>query len=179
MDPKTTDEVLDLLVDINRRLGLTIVVITHEMHVIRKICDHVAVLDAGTIVEEGPVLDVFKHPQQAITKRFVNQETSTGSANDTRVVVQQLLESHPDGLIVKLTFHGDQAKLPIVSEMLRQFPETDMSIIEGNIHQTQEGSIGSLYIQLTADDDSQDELKGALDYLKTMRVETEVIKREQ
>src|SRR5699024_2345392 len=88
LDPKTTDEVLDLLVDINRRLGLTIVVITHEMHVIRKICDHVAVLDAGTIVEEGPVLDVFKHPQQAITKRFVNQETSTGSADDTQVVVK-------------------------------------------------------------------------------------------
>ena len=179
LDPKTTDEVLDLLVDINRRLGLTIVVITHEMHVIRKICDHVAVLDAGTIVEEGPVLDVFKHPQQAITKRFVNQETSTGSADDTQVVVKQLLESHPDGVIVKLTFHGDQAKLPIVSEMLRQFPETNMSIIEGNIHQTQEGSISSLYIQLTVDNDSQDQIKGALDYLKTMRVETEVINREQ
>ena len=179
LDPKTTDEVLDLLVDINRRLGLTIIVITHEMHVIRKICDHVAVLDAGTIVEEGPVLDVFKHPQQAITKRFVNQETSTGSADDTRVVVKQLLESHPDGVIVKLTFHGDQAKLPIVSEMLRQFPETNMSIIEGNIHQTQEGSIGSLYIQLTVDNDNQDQIKGALDYLKTMRVETEVINREQ
>ena len=152
---------------------------TDEMHVIRKICDHVAVLDAGTIVEEGPVLDVFKHPQQAITKRFVNQETSTGSADDTQVVVKQLLESHPDGVIVKLTFHGDQAKLPIVSEMLRQFPETNMSIIEGNIHQTQEGSIGSLYIQLTVDNDSQDQIKGALDYLKTMRVETEVINREQ
>lgn len=175
LDPKTTDEVLDLLVDINRRLGLTIVIITHEMHVIRKICDHVAVLDAGKIVEEGPVLDVFKRPQQAITKRFVSQETSTTSEDDTRVVVKQLLESHPEGTIVRLTFHGDQAKLPIVSEMLRQFPEADMSIIEGNIHQTQEGSIGSLYIQLTTSEGNQDQIQGALNYLRTMRVETEVV----
>ncbi|KRL28630.1 ABC superfamily ATP binding cassette transporter, ABC protein [Limosilactobacillus frumenti DSM 13145] len=179
LDPQTTDEVLELLLDINHRLGITIVVITHEMHVIRKICDHVAVLDAGRIVEEGPVLDVFKHPQQAITKRFVNQETSTGSAQDTKTVVQQLLASHPDGVIVKLTFHGDQAKLPIVSEMLRQFPEVDMSIIEGNIHQTTEGSIGSLYIQLEAEQGQQKQIQGALDYLNTMRVETEVINSEQ
>ena len=82
-------------------------------------------------------------------------------------------------MIAKLTFHGDQAKLPIVSEMLRQFPEIDMSIIEGNIHQTTEGSIGSLYIQLVAEQDHSDQIQGALDYLKTMRVETEVINSEQ
>lgn len=178
LDPQTTDEVLRLLLDIKQRLGITIVVITHEMHVIRKICDHVAVLDAGRIVEEGPVLEVFKHPRQAITKRFVNQETSTGSPTDTATVVQHLLATHPNGLIAKLTFHGDQAQLPIVSEMLRQFPEVDMSIIEGNIHQTQEGSIGSLYIQLETQPDHQEQIQGALEYLRTMRVETEVINND-
>ena len=95
------------------------------------------------------------------------------------MILKWSLSNYWNGVIVKLTFHGDQAKLPIVSEMLRQFPETNMSIIEGNIHQTQEGSIGSLYIQLTVDNDNQDQIKGALDYLKTMRVETEVINREQ
>ncbi|KRM60568.1 phosphate ABC transporter ATP-binding protein [Paucilactobacillus vaccinostercus DSM 20634] len=177
LDPQTTDEVLDLLIDINKKLNLTVVVITHEMHVIRKICDHVAVLDAGKIVEQGPVLDVFKNPQQAITKRFVNQETSSASLDDTTVVVSELLEKYPNGLIVRLTFHGDQAKLPIVSEMLRQFPDVDLSIIEGNIHQTQEGALGSLYIQLLSE--HHDSLQGALEYFNTMRVETEVIKREQ
>lgn len=177
LDPQTTDEVLDLLIDINKQLNLTVVVITHEMHVIRKICDHVAVLDAGKIVEQGPVLDVFKNPQQPITKRFVNQETSSASLDDTTVVVSELLEKYPNGLIVRLTFHGDQAKLPIVSEMLRQFPDVDLSIIEGNIHQTQEGALGSLYIQLLSD--HNDSLTGALEYFNTMRVETEVIKREQ
>lgn len=178
LDPQTTDEVLDLLVRIRQELKLTIVVITHEMHVIRKICDRVAVLDNGKIVEEGPVLDVFKKPKQAITKRFVNEEAQGDSSADTHVVVADLIKQHPEGIVVRLGFHGDQAKLPIVSEMLREFPEINMSIIEGTIHQTQEGSIGSLYLQLTAEEGHRDEIDGALGYLKTMRVETEVLNRE-
>ncbi|HEY4551253.1 MAG TPA: methionine ABC transporter ATP-binding protein, partial [Bacillus sp. (in: firmicutes)] len=75
LDPQTTDSILDLLVDINERLGLTIVLITHEMHVIRKICHRVAVMEDGEIVEKGSVLEVFKNPQQPITKRFVQQVT--------------------------------------------------------------------------------------------------------
>lgn len=70
LDPQTTDSILDLLVDINKRLGLTIVLITHEMHVIRKICHRVAVMESGRIVELGPVLDVFKNPVEQITKTF-------------------------------------------------------------------------------------------------------------
>lgn len=175
LDPQTTDEVLNLLLDINKKLNLSIVVITHEMHVIRKICDQVAVLDAGKIVEEGPVLDVFKHPKQNITKQFVNQESDGANSDDTQVVVSELLAKYPKGIIVKLSFHGDQAKLPIVSEMLRQFPDVDLTIIEGSIHQTQEGALGSLYVQLLSED--QESLKGSLEYFETMRVSTEVIER--
>jgi len=177
LDPQTTDEVLDLLLSINKQLNLSVVVITHEMHVIRKICDQVAVLDAGKIVEQGPVLDVFKHPKQPITKRFVNQETGSTSLDDTNVVVSELLEKYPNGVIVKLGFHGDQAQLPIVSSMLRKFPDIDLSIIEGNIHQTQEGALGSLFVQLISD--NKESVHGALAYFTTMRVETEVINREQ
>ncbi|CUS26602.1 phosphate ABC transporter ATP-binding protein [Paucilactobacillus oligofermentans DSM 15707 = LMG 22743] len=175
LDPQTTDEVLDLLLDINKKLNLSVIVITHEMHVIRKICDHVAVLDAGEIVEQGPVLDVFKNPKQAITKRFVNQETDTGSADDTNIAVEEMLKKYPQGKIVKLTFHGEQASSPIVSETLRQFDDIDLNIIEGNIHQTQEGSIGSLYIHLLSD--NQQSIDGTLAYFQTLRVETEVIER--
>ncbi|MFC6181454.1 methionine ABC transporter ATP-binding protein [Lactiplantibacillus daowaiensis] len=174
LDPQTTDEVLDLLLDINKKLHLTIVLITHEMHVIRKIADHVAVMESGKIVEQGPVLEVFKRPKQAVTKRFVNEEV-TPSLTDTTAVVDQLLAKYPKGTIVQLTFHGDQAKLPIVSEMLKQYGGLDLNIIEGTIHQTQEGSIGTLYIQLTGE---QAEIDGALAYLQKMRVETEVLNRE-
>ena len=75
LDPETTDSILDLLTGINERLGLTIVLITHEMHVIRKICHRVAVMEAGKVVEMGDVLDVFQSPKEPITKRFVSQVT--------------------------------------------------------------------------------------------------------
>ena len=74
LDPQTTDQILDLLLDINRRFRLTIVLITHEMHVVRKICDRVAVMENGKVVEEGDVLSVFTHPQQPITQQFVRRE---------------------------------------------------------------------------------------------------------
>ena len=83
---------MELLVDINKRLGLTIVLITHEMHVIRKICHRVAVMESGKIVELGSVLDVFKHPQQPITKRFVQQVTEP---EETRETIEHLLELYP------------------------------------------------------------------------------------
>ncbi|MBZ5943123.1 ATP-binding cassette domain-containing protein, partial [Weissella cibaria] len=111
LDPETTDEVLDLLLDIKKRLNITIVLITHEMHVIRKICDNVAVLDGGKIIEEGEVLNVFKNPQQPLTQRFVSAE-SDPSHQETEIVLDELLNKYPNSRIVRLTFHGDQAKLP-------------------------------------------------------------------
>ncbi|MBT9670802.1 ATP-binding cassette domain-containing protein [Secundilactobacillus kimchicus] len=171
LDPQTTDEVLDLLLEINKRLNLSIVLITHEMHAIRKICDHVAVMEDGQVVEQGTVFNVFRNPKQTITKRFVNEEVDPASS-DTNVVLDDLIQNYPNGLLIQLVFHGDQAKLPIVSEMIHQFPEIQVSIIEGSIHQTQEGAIGSLYLQLLGD---ETDLAGAQDLLKKMRVETEVI----
>ncbi|WP_249664042.1 ATP-binding cassette domain-containing protein, partial [Lysinibacillus sp. D4B1_S16] len=83
LEPETTDAILDILVDINERLGLTIVFITHEMHVILKICHRVAVMEACEIVERGEVLQVFQAPQAAITKKFVAQITNTKEIQDT------------------------------------------------------------------------------------------------
>ncbi|GAX04321.1 methionine ABC transporter ATP-binding protein [Secundilactobacillus pentosiphilus] len=174
LDPQTTDEVLDLLLEINKKMNLSIVLITHEMHAIRKICDHVAVMDDGKVVEQGTVFNVFRNPKQEITKRFVSEEVDP-ALTDTNRIVEDLIKSYPDGTIVQLVFHGDQAKLPIVSEMIHEFPKLQVSIIEGSIHQTQEGSIGSLYLQITGNKESMD---GALDLLKKMRVETEVIHRD-
>ncbi|KRO24779.1 metN2 protein [Pediococcus argentinicus] len=174
LDPETTDEVLDLLLDINKRLNITIVLITHEMHVIRKICDHVAVLDGGEIIEEGEVLDVFKNPQQELTKRFVSSEEAP-SKQETEIVLSELIKKYPKGRIVRLVFHGDQAKLPIVSEMVHEFPDVSLNIIAGDIRQTQDGSIGNLYLQLTG---PTNDLDGAVDFLRKLRVEAEVITHE-
>ena len=73
LDPKTTKDILKLLVEINQELGLTIVLITHEMHVVRQICHRVAVMEEGRVVESGEVIEVFKNPQQPITKQFVGE----------------------------------------------------------------------------------------------------------
>src|SRR5699024_297082 len=73
LDPDTTNAILDLLLDINKKLGLTIILITHEMHVIRKICNRVAVMEAGSVIEQGDVMEVFTNPKHDVTKKFVDQ----------------------------------------------------------------------------------------------------------
>ena len=105
LDPQTTDSILDLLVDINERLGLTIVLITHEMHVIRKICHRVAVMEAGKVVEEGDVLEVFRNPRQEVTKRFVKEVAQQQESDD-------ILDQYPDGKVLKLTFVGSGTDQP-------------------------------------------------------------------
>ena len=102
LDPETTDSILDLLVDINKNLGLTIVLITHEMHVIRKICHRVAVMEGGKVVEQGSVLEIFKDPEQPITKRFVQQMTEP---EETRETIQHLLEEIKSGKVIQTFFY--------------------------------------------------------------------------
>ena len=104
LDPETTDSILDLLVDINKNLGLTIVLITHEMHVIRKICHRVAVMEGGKVVEQGSVLEIFKDPEQPITKRFVQQMTEP---EETRETIQHLFNKLESGQVIRLSFTGE------------------------------------------------------------------------
>lgn len=88
LDPKTTESILSLISDINRRLGIIIIIITHQMSVVEKICSHVAILDNGTVVEEGRVTDIFAHPESETAKRLVfpdNMEFSEASDNKRRV----------------------------------------------------------------------------------------------
>ena len=177
LDPQTTDEVLDLLEDINHKLGLTIVIITHEMHVIRRLADKVAVMEAGKIIEEGYVTDVFNHPKAELTKRFVTAEVDTNQSSDIKEVAAQLLAKYPNGVLVQLKFHGDQVKLPVVTEMIRQYPEVELSILEGSIHQLadKKATIGTLFVQLLG---PQEQINAALEFFETMRVETKVITHE-
>ena len=119
LDPETTDSILDLLVDINKNLGLTIVLITHEMHVIRKICHRVAVMEDGKVVEQGSVLEIFKDPQQPITKRFVQQMTEP---EETRETIQHLLEQiRIRSRLFRLSFIGEGTEQPINNRFNSKF----------------------------------------------------------
>lgn len=174
LDPQTTDEVLELLDKINQQMNLTILIITHEMHVIRRLANSVAVMEDGKLIEKGPVSQVFTAPQEELTKRFVNSEVDQSQTPDIQKITADLIKKYPNGKIISLKFHGDQVKLPIVTEMIREFPNLTMSILEGSIHQIgdQQGAIGTLFVQLLGD---AHEIEEALNFLNKMRVETKVI----
>ena len=170
LDPQTTDEVLDLLLDINKRLNLTIVLITHEMHVVRKVCNKVAVMDDGKVVESGDVLDIFKNPKQAITKRFIRQDANPDSG-ETDEVLEEMLIAYPEGKVVHLVFEEEQVKMPVISKIIREC-NVELNIIQGNIQQAKKGSIGSLYVQLTG---HAGNITQAIEQLDQMKVGVEVI----
>ncbi|MFA1037720.1 methionine ABC transporter ATP-binding protein, partial [Staphylococcus aureus] len=113
LDPQTTDEILDLLLKIREQQNLTIVLITHEMHVIRRICDEVAVMESGKVIEHGPVTQVFENPQHTVTKRFVKEDLN----DDFETSLTELEPLEKDAYIVRLVFAGSTTTEPIVSSL--------------------------------------------------------------
>lgn len=170
LDPQTTDEVLDLLAKINEELEVTIVLITHEMEVVRKICDRVAVMSKGEIVEEGPVLHVFREPKQEITKRFIKQDRETDN-KETRQALTELKNAYPEGRILQLLFQGTNVGAPIITQVSREC-DCDINIIQGSIQSTHNTPMGTLIVQILGEQDKQDK---ALDLFRTYPVEVEVI----
>ena len=145
LDPQTTASVLQLLAEINRELKLTIVLITHEMDVIRRVCDRVAVMDAGQIVEQGSVAEVFLHPQHPTTKRFV-QEDEQVDENEQRDDF-----AHVPGRIVRLTFQGDATYAPLLGTVARE-TGVDYSILAGRIDRIKDIPYGQLTLALMGGD---------------------------
>lgn len=168
LDPQTTDSILDLLVDINKRLGLTIVLITHEMHVIRKICHRVAVMEGGKVVELGDVLTIFQTPKESITKSFVAQVTETEDSVET---IKHLRELYPAGELVKLIFVGEQTEQPILTKLIRNYP-VEVNIVQGDISHTQRGAYGTLILQLKG---SKQEIADSILFLEKENVQAEVM----
>jgi D-methionine transport system ATP-binding protein len=171
LDPETTDSILDLLTGINERLGLTIVLITHEMHVIRKICHRVAVMEAGKVVEMGDVLNVFQSPKENITKRFVSQVTEPAEARQAMAHIKKELST---GTLIKLVFVGERTEQPVLAGLIRKF-NIDVNIVQGNISHTHGGAYGTLILQLLGDSAIIEE---AIHYLHENDVKTEVIGNE-
>ncbi|WP_330948935.1 methionine ABC transporter ATP-binding protein [Virgibacillus sp. MG-45] len=170
LDPETTNAILDLLVDINEKLGLTIILITHEMHVIRKICNRVAVMENGRIVEQGDVLDVFLHPQQTVTKKFVEQVMGVADESES---IHHLINTYNEGKIIRLHFIGETTNQALISQVAKAYP-IDINILQGKITQTQRGAYGTLFVQLKGDSSDMEE---AVTFIqKNTSVEVEVIR---
>ena len=171
LDPQTTKSILELIRDINQKLQLTVVLITHEMQVIKEICDNVAVIENGVICEQGTVLDVFTNPQQAITKEFIGVIISHDipeAFKDAQISATPLPDS---SLLVRLSFIGNSAGEPVISGLIRRF-EVDTNIIYGNVDHIKSTPYGTLVIEITGDDA---EIQKALDYLQERNLGIEVI----
>ena len=171
LDPQTTESILNLLRDINKRLHITIVMITHQMNVVKEICDRVAVIENGEIIEQGSMVDIFTNPQKATTKEFV----ASIQHNDLPDFVRKL-DIHKDykagdKALVSLSFIGDSAGEPIVSVLIKEY-DTNVNILTANIETLQDTPFGTLLIEVEGD---EDHLKKALDYLHERKVKDEVI----
>ena len=171
LDPKTTKSILTLLKKLNRELGITIVVITHEMQVIKDICDRVAVMKDGEVVEYGDVFDIFANPTQDITREFVE-----GTSNLSRI--KELLENKSaitqlkqGEAILKFKYLERSASEALVSQLSRKF-NLDINIIFGNIELIRDNPVGGLVSIVRG---TAREIDAAIEYLKEKNVGVEVI----
>jgi D-methionine transport system ATP-binding protein len=140
LDLETTASILDLLRDINRERGITLVVITHEMEVVKAICDRVAVMDGGAVVEEGTVYGIFASPRQELTRQLV--------ARTQALELPERLLDGTHGRIVKITYRGERAEEPVISEASRRF-DVRLNILHGRIEYVGGHAIGLLVAGIT------------------------------
>lgn len=165
LDPNTTESILDLLLQVNKELGITIFLITHELDVIQRICDRVAVMQNGEIVEEGKVLDIFSNPKHLCTKQFVYGEAGIK-------VPEHFVDSLPKrGKIVSLTFIGDSSKDPFLAMLAKEF-DVLPSIIAGGIDQLKDQSVGKLLVHI---DGETAEVDKSIQFLKEKNILVEEV----
>ncbi len=170
LDPETTNSILDLLVDINEKLDLTIIIITHEMNVIHKICHRVAVMESGKIVEQGDVLEVFSKPQQDVTRKFVGQIMGVEDESED---IHELIKAYDRGIIIRLHFVGETIHQALISQIAKKY-NIDLNILQGKITQTKGGAYGALVVQVEGD---IEEINRAITYIiDETSVEVEVIR---
>ncbi|MBO8127036.1 MAG: methionine ABC transporter ATP-binding protein [Firmicutes bacterium] len=174
LDPQTTKSILALLQDINKRLGLTIVLITHEMEVVKEICDSVAVIDNGKIVENGPLVNVFAHPRTEAARRFIKGVIQIDLPEEVKEYHLRQVDDSKSAVIARLSFIGTSAGEPVVSSLVRHF-DVDANILAGNIDHLKDVPFGTLVVELRAKNGGLDK---ALKYLAERGIEIEVFNDE-
>ncbi|MCT1577001.1 ATP-binding cassette domain-containing protein [Oceanobacillus kimchii] len=163
LDPDTTEAILDLLLRINKELGITILLITHEMNVIQRICDRVAVMENGEVIEEGNTKDIFISPQQRTTKRFVNSLFSHDIPDD---LVDRLSEN---GQVAKLSFFGESSGDPALALVTKKY-NIYPNILSGSITRIKEEAFGQLLVHFKGE---QAEINDAFQFLQDQQVHVE------
>ncbi len=164
LDPQTTDSILQLLKEINRKFGITILLITHEMNVIKEICDKVAVMENGLIIEQGTVLELFSRPKTSTAKAFT--KTVMGDS-----IPDDLFSVNYQGRLIRITFVGQNATQPHLSNLAKKFP-VSANIVHGHVTKIKDTPFGSLVVELSGD---QEGVQAGINYLNSQGLETEVL----
>lgn len=163
LDPKTTKSILKLLKKINRELNITIVLITHEMDVVKEICNRMAVMEKGKIIEEGSVYDIFASPKKQLTKEFISSVISFD--------IPEAILKNCNGTIVKVTFRGKVAGEGVISDTLKAF-QVDGNFLHGSIEYIQDNPLGIFVMELKGE---KQEVDKALQYIESRAAQVEVI----
>lgn len=170
LDPATTRSILELLKDINRRLGLTILLITHEMDVVKRICDQVAVISDGQLIEQGTVGEVFSHPKTPLAQQFIHSTLHLDIPDDfaARMTPDRKPDTQP---LLRLEFTGQSVDAPLISQAVRRF-NVDISILSSQMDYAGGVKFGVMLAELHGDD--ADALS-AIEFFKNHQVKVEVL----
>ena len=170
LDPDATEAILTLLKQLNEKLGLTIVLITHEMAVIKAICHRVAVMEHGKVVEEGDVYDIFANPQQLITRKFIASYSTLGKAEKMIADGSPMMQVKPGEKLVRLTFRQDSVGDSVISKISRRF-HANLNIVLANVDILQGHPLGAMIAVIGGDD-----VDSALEYLRAHQISVEVMR---
>ena len=171
LDPDATESILTLLKELNRKLGLTIVLITHEMAVIKTVCRRVAVMENGRVVEDGEVYGIFAHPTAAITRRFVSSASPLDKVNTLLAENHPLVTPKAGEKLVRLTFDRENVGEHLISDIAQQFG-ISLNIVLANVEMLEDSPLGGLIAILSGDNAKITE---ALTWLDAHHVQTEVL----
>lgn len=172
LDPQTTKSILRLLKEVNRKFGITIVVITHEMQVVKEICTRAAVMENGRVVEEGNIFKIFSEPREKITKNFIDSTSLLTNIYDLIKEESSVVDIKENEKILKLKYLENSTSEPIISIVSREF-NVDTSIIFGNVEIIQDLPLGGLIVIIRGE---EAQINKVIAYLKENKVEVEVIK---
>ncbi|WP_318464485.1 methionine ABC transporter ATP-binding protein MetN [Photobacterium leiognathi] len=170
LDPATTHSILELLQEINRKLNLTILLITHEMDVVKRICSEVAIIGSGKLVEQGSVGDIFSHPKTELAKDFIRStlDLSIPADYQARMTPTQVENSFP---LIRLEFTGASVDAPLISQVTRKF-NLNISILSSDMDYAGGVKFGLMLAEFFGDHTA---VNDAVDFLRQNKVNVEVL----
>ena len=172
LDPQTTKAILTLLKDLNQKLNLTIVMITHEMAVVKEICDHVAIMEHGQVVEQGEVFSLFADPKQPITQNFIRTTSNLQKIEELIAEGSPVVQLQPGEVIVRLSYIQKNVSEPLISTLSQCF-QISLNIIFADIEIVQDAPIGGTVAILSGE---REQITKAMEYLIEKNVGVEVLK---